>query len=415
MRTKTLIILVTLVTVLAFGQTQVEGTIDLTHGGVGHWLVFDAVDYGGTSWNDSTLFFTTQILNQAVYDLTGYCIWYANGSYWGTEYFTGTYDPLNMTVHLDTDYIIDNGGTYVYDAEVHPDGYLIYDGTWGTGVGVIDGPWSAEYIPEAATPPVADADGPYTIYVGDTLTLDANGSTADDNDIVSYMWDLDDNNSFETDAGSQAILDVNYTYLQSLGLLVDHTYNIHLQVTDGDGQSDTNDTTLTILPKPALKVAVDIKPGSCPNPLNVKSSGVLPVAVLGSAEFDVNAIVPTSVRLAGVYAVRDDYEDVAAPVQDANDCNCTTDGPDGFLDLTLKFKIQEIVEAIGEVNDADVLSLTLTGVLSGEKPIEGTDCISVRGRFKPFNKADFNRDGVVDMADFAALAEDWLQSSIVED
>ena len=264
-------------------------------------------------------------------------------------------------------------------------------------------------------PPVANADGPYTIYVGDMLTLDASGSTDDDNNIVSYIWDLDDNNSFETDASSNAVFDVNYSYLQSLGLLVGNTYKIHLKVTDGGGLSNIANTTLTIIPTPALQVSVDIKPGSCPNPLNVKSSGVLPAAILGTADFDVTTIDPTSIRLAGVSPLRSSVEDVAGPAIDSNDCNCTEDGPDGFLDLTLKFKTRDIVEAIGDVNYGDTLILKLTGVLIGERPIEGADCVLIGGKSKPFNKADVNKDGVVDMQDFAIFAENWLQSSIVED
>ncbi|MHC4336466.1 MAG: hypothetical protein ACYSTG_00750, partial [Planctomycetota bacterium] len=108
-----------------------------------------------------------------------------------------------------------------------------------------------------------------------------------------------------------------------------------------------------ISPYNPIAVVVDIKPGSCPNPLNVKSKGVLPVAILGSEDFDVNAVDVASIRLAGVAPIRGSYEDVGAPVIDANDCNCTEDGPDGYLDLTLKFKTQEIVEPIGEVNDGD--------------------------------------------------------------
>jgi hypothetical protein len=37
------------------------------------------------------------------------------------------------------------------------------------------------------------------------------------------------------------------------------------------------------------------------------------------------------------------------------------------------------------------------------------------GKSKPFNKADVNKDGVVDSLDFAEFAENWLQSSITED
>ena len=176
-----------------------------------------------------------------------------------------------------------------------------------------------------------------------------------------------------------------------------------------------DDASIILAPEPAIEVYVDIKPTSCPNPLNVKSKGVLPVAILGSEDFDVNTIDIASVRLDGVAPVRSSYEDVAAPLADSDECECTTEGPDGYLDLTLKFKTQEIVEAIGEVNHGDVLPMMLTGVLSDETPIEGADCIVIRGKHKPFNKADINKDGVVNSLDFAILAENWLQSNTIDD
>jgi hypothetical protein len=45
--------------------------------------------------------------------------------------------------------------------------------------------------------------------------------------------------------------------------------------------------------------------------------------------------------------------------------------PTNLADLTLKFKTRDIVEAIGDVNYGDILTLQLAGVLSGERPIEG--------------------------------------------
>jgi hypothetical protein len=163
------------------------------------------------------------------------------------------------------------------------------------------------------------------------------------------------------------------------------------------------------VPEPALLVIVDIKPSSCPNPLNVKSKGVLPVAILGSEDIDVNSIDVASIRLAGVGPIRSGFEDVGTPLVDANDCECSTEGPDGLPDLILKFETQEIVEAIGEVDHGDELVLELTGVLSDETPIVGSDCVIIRGKHKPLNRADFNSDGTVDMADFAAFTENWLQ------
>jgi hypothetical protein len=155
--------------------------------------------------------------------------------------------------------------------------------------------------------------------------------------------------------------------------------------------------------------AVDIKPGSCPNPVNVKSHGVVPVAVLGSEDFDVSLVDGVSIQLVGVSAIRSGYEDVGAPVADGNECGWSEAGPDGFVDLTVKFETQEIVQALGDVNDGDVLPLMLTGVLEDGTPIEGTDCIVIRGKFKPFNKGDINRDRLVNVIDFAIMAESWLE------
>lgn len=178
---------------------------------------------------------------------------------------------------------------------------------------------------------------------------------------------------------------------------------------------DDADITFITAPEPVIEVAVDIKPGSCPNPLNVRSKGVLPVAILGTEDFDVKAIDVASIRLAGVGPDRSGYEDLAAPVSDTNDCDRITDGPDGFPDLILKFETQRIVEAIGDVNNGDEVQLELIGVLFNETPIEGADYILIRGRHKPINPADINKDGVVNAADFAIFTQNWLQSSIVDD
>lgn len=109
---------------------------------------------------------------------------------------------------------------------------------------------------------------------------------------------------------------------------------------------------------------VDIQPMSCPNPLNVNSKGVLPVAILGGELWDVTVVDPATVELEGVAPLRWALEDVAGP-------GCS--GPDGYLDLTLKFETQEIVEELGAVNDGDVVPLYLTGNLFGGAPMGGAD------------------------------------------
>jgi len=143
----------------------------------------------------------------------------------------------------------------------------------------------------------------------------------------------------------------------------------------GRNASASDDATFT----PVLPVAFDIKPQSCPNPLNVKSKGNIPVAILGTADFDVLDIDPAEVRFEGVAPIRWAIEDVTTPIS-GEPCDCTTEGPDGFDDLTLKFDAQELVLALGSVANGDELELFITGNLLDGTPIEGSDCVIIKAK-----------------------------------
>ena len=144
------------------------------------------------------------------------------------------------------------------------------------------------------------------------------------------------------------------------------------------------DMTVGALYENPVEVPVDIKPTSCPNPLNVKGKGVLPVAILGTVDFDVSDIDPATVLLEGVPPLRWALEDVATPYDGTpEDClDCTTAGPDGFVDLTLKFDKQEVVDALEPVSDGEAKVLTLTGELFDGTEFEGQDvvCIIKKGK-----------------------------------
>ncbi len=136
---------------------------------------------------------------------------------------------------------------------------------------------------------------------------------------------------------------------------------------------------------PKISVFVDIKPSSCPNPINTKSNGVLPVAVLGTEYFDVTTIDPSSIQIkldpeveGGVSPLRWSYEDVATPFE-GELCDCHDLNGDGFMDLTLKFSTPEVVDALGLDEPGDT-RLTITGNLKeedGGTAIEGQDCVLV--------------------------------------
>lgn len=136
-----------------------------------------------------------------------------------------------------------------------------------------------------------------------------------------------------------------------------------------------------------LDVAVDIKPGSCPNPLNLQQQGVLPAAILGAEGYDVEDIDPSTIRLQGVAPLRWSLEDVAtpfSPFRDKSSCtrHCSTAGADGLQDLTLKFDAQQIAAALGFVTDGECRSLTLTGELLSGRAIEGEDVVQLKKKKK---------------------------------
>jgi hypothetical protein len=125
----------------------------------------------------------------------------------------------------------------------------------------------------------------------------------------------------------------------------------------------------------AIDVNLDIRPMSDPNPLNTRARGVLPVAILGTEDFDVTQIDPATILLEGVAPSWWAYEDVGT----AGD---TLAGPDGYIDLVLHFDNQCIVAAIGPVSRGDELVLRLTGNLKeefGGTPIVGEDVVVVVG------------------------------------
>jgi hypothetical protein len=135
---------------------------------------------------------------------------------------------------------------------------------------------------------------------------------------------------------------------------------------------------------------------------------VLKVAVLGTKDFDVNAIDLTSFRLSRegvsgeVAPIRWSYEDVGTPFT-GELCGCHETKHDGYTDLTLKLETQELVAILALDIVGGQIPLTLTGTLMNGTVISGKDCIRVQGNCK----GDFNSDGDVDGTDAQKIKQNF--------
>ncbi len=114
-----------------------------------------------------------------------------------------------------------------------------------------------------------------------------------------------------------------------------------------------------------VQVAIDVKPGIYPNAINIKTKGVVPVAVLGSASFDVNDVQAAPVRFgpmhqhdAGATALRWAFEDV---------------NNDSYVDLVFHFKAAETGLQVGDTEAC------LHGTLEHGHHFCGHDSVKVIG------------------------------------
>lgn len=103
-----------------------------------------------------------------------------------------------------------------------------------------------------------------------------------------------------------------------------------------------------------VDVEVDVKPGSYPNSINLKSKGKTPVAILTSSEFNASQVNPSTIVFAGATPVKWSVSDV---------------NKDGAKDLLLHFSTQEL-----DLVDGDT-EATLTGWTMDRIPISGKDSV----------------------------------------
>jgi hypothetical protein len=114
---------------------------------------------------------------------------------------------------------------------------------------------------------------------------------------------------------------------------------------------------------PFLMIAIDIKPGDARNTINLKSGGVIQVAILGSATFDPLTVDPETVTLAGAHVAT---RGRGVPMTSASDVN-----HDGYPDLVLFFRTQDL-----QLTPASTEAVLYGETFSGQR-IRGADSVRI--------------------------------------
>ncbi len=91
-------------------------------------------------------------------------------------------------------------------------------------------------VSDTNKPPIADAGGPYNAGMNQMITLDGSESDDPDGTIDSYNWDLDNDGQFDDATG----------IAPTKSWSTSGTYPISLMVTDNEGATDTDSSTVTV-------------------------------------------------------------------------------------------------------------------------------------------------------------------------
>lgn len=120
--------------------------------------------------------------------------------------------------------------------------------------------------------------------------------------------------------------------------------------------------------EPVIEVEIDVKPGSDENPLNLKSQGLLPVAVLTTEEFDAQTVDPETAMLVDPEILVSPTTATKSAVEDVDE--------DGDLDLLLFFDVADLVDN-GSVDEQTAFVTLLAEDTDGAALI-GMDLVTIK-------------------------------------
>lgn len=191
-----------------------------------------------------------------------------------------------------------------------------------------------------------------------TLSNQVALGAADAGRVVALMFTVA---AGDTDTQSFTVTAVDDPYVEG-----DETVDIVAGVLGNASFSSGDSVSVTIVSDdapPPLPVLIDIRPGSDINPINLKSRGVIPVAILSSAGFDATDVDPFTVTLAGAGVRVRPNGTAQASVKDVNH--------DGLPDLLVHVMTEDL-----NLTSLDVVAV-LEGQTYGGQAIIGSDVVKI--------------------------------------
>lgn len=213
-------------------------------------------------------------------------------------------------------------------------------------------------------PPTPPSGSTFTVGAGGTLSFSVQASDADAGDLVTLgVIGLPAGAAFPIPAPSNPAT-ATFSWTPTADQIGGHV--IVFSATDSTGLSATPHSVGVEVQ--GISIEIDIKPGGVTNPVNPKSNGKIPVAILSTPDFEAAFLID---KESLTFGRTGDEESLHRRGKAVPNCDTEDVNDDGMFDLVCHFNTQDTGF---QSDDAEGIlrGLTIEGV-----PIEGRDSVEI--------------------------------------